>query len=225
MTARQGSVLNPRFPAPVNTYNPTVHALVDAIFDAMSDIVPGNARAPTAAAAVPSLSAAAAPRPARATCSTRSLPAAPARAPSKDGVSGITVNQSNAKIAPIEIIESEFPTRVAALRADRGFRRRRRIPRRPGHPARISQSRRCALLDPLDAHVIAPNGCAGGRSGRPGDILVNPGSDAGSACRRAMPTIPCRRAIRSASIPPAAAATATRFARDPERVLADLRDG
>ena len=44
---------------------------------------------------------------------------------SKDGASGITVNQSNAKIAPVEIIESEFPTRVTALRADRGFRRRR----------------------------------------------------------------------------------------------------
>src|SRR5204863_8201493 len=30
----------------------------------------------------------------------------------KDGVSGTNVNQSNAKIAPIEIIESEFATRV-----------------------------------------------------------------------------------------------------------------
>src|SRR5215475_9552279 len=45
MTARDGSVLNPRFPAPVNTYNPTVHALVDAIFEAMSHIVPGKVRA------------------------------------------------------------------------------------------------------------------------------------------------------------------------------------
>ena len=44
-TAREGSVLNPRFPAPVNTYNPTIHALVDAIFEAMSHIVPGKARA------------------------------------------------------------------------------------------------------------------------------------------------------------------------------------
>ena len=34
--AREGSVLNPRFPAPVNTYNPTVHALVDAVFAALS---------------------------------------------------------------------------------------------------------------------------------------------------------------------------------------------
>ena len=35
VTAREGSVLNPRFPAPVNTYNPTVHALVDAVYDAL----------------------------------------------------------------------------------------------------------------------------------------------------------------------------------------------
>src|SRR5260370_17125746 len=42
---REGSVLNPRFPAPVNTYNPTVHALVDAIFAALSHVAPERARA------------------------------------------------------------------------------------------------------------------------------------------------------------------------------------
>src|SRR4051812_7703269 len=45
ITARAGSVLNPRFPAPVNTYNPTVHALVDAVYDALSNIVPDKVRA------------------------------------------------------------------------------------------------------------------------------------------------------------------------------------
>src|SRR5215510_8968636 len=45
ITARKGSVLNPRFPAPVNTYNPTVHALVDAVYDALSNIVPDRVRA------------------------------------------------------------------------------------------------------------------------------------------------------------------------------------
>ena len=45
ITAREGSVLNPRFPAPVNTYNPTVHALVDAVYDALSNIVPDKVRA------------------------------------------------------------------------------------------------------------------------------------------------------------------------------------
>ena len=42
ITARDGSVLNPRFPAPVNTYNPTVHALVDAMFAALAPIVPSR---------------------------------------------------------------------------------------------------------------------------------------------------------------------------------------
>src|SRR5919201_1192526 len=43
--AREGSVLNLRFPAPVNTYNPTVHALVDAVYAALSNIVPDKMRA------------------------------------------------------------------------------------------------------------------------------------------------------------------------------------
>src|SRR5215207_622305 len=42
---RDGSVVNPRFPAPVNTYNPTVHALVEALYGALTDIVPDMARA------------------------------------------------------------------------------------------------------------------------------------------------------------------------------------
>ena len=35
-----GSVVNPRFPAPVNTYNPTVHALVESLLEASSQITP-----------------------------------------------------------------------------------------------------------------------------------------------------------------------------------------
>ena len=37
---REGSVLNPYFPAPVNTYNPTVHALVESLFEALSQLTP-----------------------------------------------------------------------------------------------------------------------------------------------------------------------------------------
>ena len=45
VAAREGSVVNPRFPAPVNTYNPTIHAVVDAIFEALSHVIPGRVRA------------------------------------------------------------------------------------------------------------------------------------------------------------------------------------
>src|SRR4029077_1403575 len=111
MTARDGSVLNPRFPAPVNTYNPTIHALVDAIFDAMSGVVPGKVRADGSGSRSIILGG-------RNTYTGKGYVqyeiiagGGGARA-GRDGISGITVNQSNAKIAPIEIIESEFPIRL-----------------------------------------------------------------------------------------------------------------
>ena len=75
-------------------------------------------------------------------------------------------------------------------------------------------------------HVIPPNGCAGGETGRTGDIWINPGhARTRSACRPAMPTIRSRRATFSGSTRRAAAATATPHARDAERVLADVREG
>src|SRR4030088_431468 len=68
---------------------------------------------PTAAAAARSSSAGAAPITGRAVWKTKEAGGggAAARA-SRDGASGTTVNQTNAKIAPVEIIESEFPTRL-----------------------------------------------------------------------------------------------------------------
>src|ERR1700730_15122251 len=98
MTAREGSVLNPRFPAPVNTYNPTVHALVDAIFAAMSHIAPQKVRADAARRRSIILGG-------RNTYTGRGYVqyeiiagGAGARA-RKDGMSGTTVNQSHARIA------------------------------------------------------------------------------------------------------------------------------
>src|SRR5262249_51629014 len=109
--AREGSVLNPPFPAPVNTYNPTVHAVVDAVYEAMSHLVPGKARAAGSGSRSIILGG-------RSTYTGKGYVqyeiiggGAGARA-SRDGASGTTVNQSNAKIAPVEIIESEFPTRL-----------------------------------------------------------------------------------------------------------------
>ena len=180
MTARDGSVLNPRFPAPVNTYNPTIHALVDAIFDAMSHIVPGKVRADGSGSRSIIIGG-------RSTYTGKGYVqyeiiagGAGARA-SKDGVSGITVNQSNAKIAPIEIIESEFPTRIARfeLIADSGgageFRGGLGIRREYLNLADARFSIRSMK------HIIPPNGCAGGSVGRTGDIWINPETRRGQA--------------------------------------------
>ncbi len=80
----------------------------------------------------------------------------------KDGTSGTSVNQSNAKIAPIEIIESEFPTRVLRfeLIPDSGgageFRGGLGIRREYENLADARFSIRSTK------HVIAPRGAAGG---------------------------------------------------------------
>jgi len=224
MTIRDGSVLNPRFPAPVNTYNPTVHALVDAVFDAMSGIVPANARADGSGSRSIILGG-------RSTNTGKGYVqyeiiagGAGARA-RKDGMSGITVNQSNARIAPIEIIESEFPTRITRFEL---------IPDSGGAGLfRGGLGIRRDYLNLMDArfsirsmrHVMPPEGCAGGHSGRPGDIRINPGTDQEKRLPTRYADYPLRAGDRIRLDTPGGGGYGDALTREPERVLADVREG
>jgi N-methylhydantoinase B len=224
MTARDGSVLNPRFPAPVNTYNPTIHALVDAIFDAMSHVVPSKVRADGSGSRSIILGG-------RNTYTGKGYVqyeiiagGAGARA-GKDGASGITVNQSNAKIAPVEIIESEFPTRLTRfeLIVDSGgageFRGGLGIRREYLNLADARFSIRSMK------HLIPPNGCAGGGNGRPGDLWINPDSPVA----KRLPTRYADYPLRAGDIfrldTPGGGGHGDPLTRDAERVLADVREG
>ncbi len=221
---RAGSVLDPRFPAPVNTYNPTVHATVEAVFAALAEVAPVKARADG--------------------CGSRSIilggrstkagqgyvqyeilgGGGGARA-LKDGASGTSVNQSNAKIAPIEIIESEFPTRVLgfALIPDSGgvgqYRGGLGIRREYLNlqPARFSIR--------STKHVIAPNGVAGGGSGRTGDIVINPGR----AGEKRLPTRYADYPLEAGDIfrldTPGGGGSGDPRKRDPSAVVADVNEG
>jgi len=224
MTARQGSVLNPRFPAPVNTYNPTVHALVDALFAALAPIVPDKVRADGSGSRSIIVGG-------RSTSAGKGYVqyeiiagGAGARA-TKDGASAITVNQSNARIAPVEIIETEFPTRIlrfelirdsggaGACRGGLGIRRE--------------------YLNLADArfsirsmkHVIPPNGMAGGHPGRPGDIWINPDTEQ----KKRLPTRYADYPLRAGDVfrldTPGGGGYGDPLARPLERVLADVREG
>jgi len=224
ITAREGSVLNPRFPAPVNTYNPTIHALVDAIFAALSHVAPAKARADGSGSRSIILGG-------RNTHTGRNYVqyeivagGAGARA-SKDGASGITVNQSNARIAPVEIIESEFPTRL--LRFDL-------IPNSGGagrHRGGLGLRRE--YLNLADArfsirsmkHVIPPHGCAAGRAGRAGDIVINPDRESAKRLPSRYADYPLRQGDIFRLDTPGGGGFGDPFEREPARVLADLREG
>ncbi|HEY7164002.1 MAG TPA: hydantoinase B/oxoprolinase family protein [Candidatus Binatia bacterium] len=174
---RDGSVVNPRFPAPVNTYNPTVHALVEALLEASSHITPQKKVADG--------------------CSSRSIivggrsnktgkgyvqyeifGGGSGGRSGKDGVSGTNVNQSNAKIAPIEIIESEFSTRLrrfelipdsgggGRFRGGLGFVREYEV---------LDNDARFSLRS--TKHTVAPKGIEGGNDGKTGRCTLNPGTE------------------------------------------------
>jgi N-methylhydantoinase B len=224
ITTRPGSILDPAYPAPVNTYNPTVHAVVDAIFDAVGHLVPARTRADG--------------------CGSRSIiiggrstytgkgyvqyeiigGGAGARSV-KDGASGTNVNQSNAKIASVEIIESEFPTRVLRfeLIKDSGgpgtFRGGLGIRREYLNLAEARFSIRSAK------HVIPANGASGGKAGRTGDIRINPDTPA----EKRLPTRYADYPLKTGDIfrleTPGGGGFGDPLEREAERVAADVREG
>jgi N-methylhydantoinase B len=224
MTAREGSVLNPRFPAPVNTYNPTIHALVDAIFAAMGRMVPGKVRADGSGSRSIILGGRSGHAGQGYVQYEIIAGGAGARA-SKDGMSAITVNQSNARIAPIEIIESEFPTRLTRfeLIADSGgageFRGGLGIRREYLNLADARFSIRSMR------HLIPPNGCAGGVSGRPGSIWINPETPGAKRLPTRFADFPLRAGDVFRLDTPGGGGCGDPLARDPRQVLADVQEG
>jgi N-methylhydantoinase B len=222
---REGSVVNPRFPAPVNTYNPTVHALVESLLEASSQITPHKKIGDG--------------------CSSRSIiiggrsnktgkgyvqyeifGGGSGGRSSKDGVSGTNVNQSNAKIAPIEIIEAEFATRV---------RRFELIPD-SGGPGKFRGGlgfvREYEMLD-NDArfslrstkHTVAPKGIDGGGNGKPGVCVLNPGTENA----RVIPSRYSDHILHPGEVfsldTPGGGGLGNPVERDPQRVLNDVRNG
>jgi N-methylhydantoinase B len=224
ITAREGSVLNPRFPAPVNTYNPTVHALVDAIFAALSHVVPAKARADGSGSRSIILGGCN-PHTGRNYVQYEIVAGGAGARATKDGVSGITVNQSNARIAPIEIVETEFPTRLLRFDVipDSGG---------AGHN-RGGLGLRREYLNLEDArfsvrsmkHVIPPSGCAGGLDGRTGDIVINPDSESAKRLPTRYADYPLRHGDVFRLDTPGGGGYGAPMEREPERVLADVREG
>jgi N-methylhydantoinase B len=224
MSLREGSVVNPRFPAPVNTYNATIHALVEAIFSALTHVAPARARADGHGSRTIILGG-------RTTSAGKSYVqyemvagGAGGRA-MKDGISGTAVNQSNARIAPIEIIESEFPCRVLRfeLIKDSGgpgkYRGGLGIRREYVNLADARFSIRSSK------HVIAPEGAAGGGKAKTGDLRINPGTDEEKRLPSRYADYPMKTGDVFRLETPGGGGYGDPYARDPEKVLADVREG
>ena len=223
IVTRPGSVVDPRFPAPVNTYNPTMHAIAEALFDALSQVVPDRKLADGGGSRSIFLGG-----------QTERGPyllyelfggGSGARL-GLDGVSGTSVHHTNTKIAPIEIVESEYPVRVrrfelipdsggaGEFRGGLGFVREYEL---LGNEAQFSLR--------STKHVIPPRGVAGGAAGRAGRCVAF----VGTAEERALPTryggLPLPRGAVIRLETPGGGGYGDARRRDPARVREDVVDG
>lgn len=219
---RDGSVLNPRFPAPMNSYNPTVHAVIDAVFDALSGTVPDKKRADGCGNRSITLGGLA--RSGKGYIQYEIIGGGGGARSGKDGDSGTTVNQSNGMTAPVEIIESEFPVRLLRhdLVKDSGgagcYRGGLGILRE----YLILQDARLSLRS--SKHLIPPSGIEGGEPGRPGAVYVNPAT----AGEQRLPTL-CEYYLKNEDIlrleTPGGGGLRDPLERNPGKVLEDVEDG
>ena len=223
---RPGSVLDPRYGAPVNTYNATVHAVINAVLDALGRIAPGAGRADGSDSR--SLLFGLDPgRPdARAYVQYEIFAGGTGARHGLDGVSGCHVNQTNGRIAPIEVIETEFPVRIRRFeliadsggagqwRGGLGFRRDCEV---------LVDGMRLSVRS--GKHVIPPQGFAGGAPGGCGDVRVNPGApdERQLSAREADVSLASGELVRLDT--PGGGGVGAALARPPGQVLADVLDG
>jgi len=175
-TFRPGSVVDPRFPAAVNTYMPTALTVAEAVLRALAPFVPDKRIAGGSGSAALVLGG-------RDQENNRGFvhyeifSGGTGARSGKDGVSATAFHLSNCKTAPIEIIESEFPARIERFemirdsggagewRGGLGFARDYRI---------LADEVRFSMR--TDKHEIAPFGVDLGLTGGKGVCVVNPGS-------------------------------------------------
>jgi N-methylhydantoinase B len=222
---RPGSVVDPRFPAAVNTYMPTALAAAEAVLRALARFVPEKQIAGGSGSAALVLGG-------RDQESNRSyvhyeiFSGGTGARSGKDGVSATAFHLSNCKTAPIEIIESEFPTRVERFelipdsggagkwRGGLGFARDYRI---------LAEEVRFSMR--TDKHQIAPWGSAHGADGGKGACIINPRSQS----ERRLPSRFGDYQLAKNDIVrlerPGGGGLGDPFARPVEMVLEDVRQG
>ena len=108
----EGSLLNPRFPAPVNMYVRPSQVTTSVILRVLARAVPGRVPAPGSAAGGSLSSAGRDPKTGRWYSQYEILNGGTGARPDGDGVSVMDELVVNVMNTPIEAIETEFPVRV-----------------------------------------------------------------------------------------------------------------
>jgi N-methylhydantoinase B len=222
---REGSFLDPRWPAAVNSYMPTAQVVTEAILAALGQMLPARQVASSGGTGALVVGGPHADGSGSYVHYEIYGSASGAR-PDRDGTSGLSVHLGNSQITPIEILESEFPVRLRefALRPDSGGAGRfrgglgyRRVYEVLGESARLSLR--------LDRHVVPARGVAGGGDGQAGGVLLERPSEPPRALPSRLGGLALQRGDVLRVDRPGGGGYGDPRQRDPARVQADLADG
>ena len=221
---RQGTLVCPDYPAAVNAYMPTALVVAEAVLQAMGSLVPDKTIAEGSGSSAIALGGRA--RDGKRRYVPYKIFASDVSGRNgKDGASTASFHLSNGKIAPVEIIGSEFPTQVERFellrdsggpgrhRGGLGFVREYRI---------LQDEVRFSMR--TDKHALAPQGIDGGHPGGTGDCIINPDGDD----ERSLPSRFGDQRLKTGDVlrveRPGGGVGAA-FERSPEAVLEDVRQG
>lgn len=218
---REGSVVDPVRPAPVNQYSYTVVMLTRLVLRALSKLTPGKAIADDGA-----VSAVAFGGQESDNVQYEVLMSSYGGTSRADGVTGVSTHTINVEVTPIEIIETEFPNRVTEYsilpdsegagkhRGGFGIRREYEVQKRMQYSYRA-----------LSSNVFPPRGIDGGRG--PEFALTCTVSDDGEEVR--LPTVANSRMLSAGDRVrldfPGGGGYGEPDDRDPEAVLEDYLNG
>jgi N-methylhydantoinase B len=222
---RPGSVLDPHFPAAVNTYMPTALAVAEAVLRALASLVPEKRIAGGSGSGALVLGGRDR-QSQRAYVHYEIFSGGTGARFGRDGVSATAFHLSNCKTAPIEIIESEFPTQVTRFemipdsggagkwRGGLGFAREYRI---------LADEVRFSTR--TDKHAVAPWGSDGGADGGKGACVINPDSEKEKRLPSRFGDYPLRQGDIVRIERPGGGGLGDPHERAPEMVLEDVRQG
>jgi N-methylhydantoinase B len=172
----QATVTNAAPPAPVSSYQKSNLQLVDVILEALGRFRPARAIAGSGSSGSLAIWWRGGGRPGQPALQYEIFSSAYGAGAGNDGCSAVATHLSNLHITPIEILESEFPCRVAefALIPDSGGAGEFR--------GGLSFRRRYELLQDAvitrryDRAKFPPSGLAGGQAGRRSRFVIRAGS-------------------------------------------------
>ena len=222
---RKGSVLDPRFPAPVNAYMMTAHMVTEVVFEALGRITPERRVAASAGSRSITL-AGKSSKTGQGYLQFELFAGGTGGRFGKDGVSGSPANVSNCCITPVEILESEFPIWVDRFEL---------IPDSAGageYRGGLGFLREYSILDDKaifssrgDQFLSSPKGIDGGKAGRPGFLSLNPETAEFKSLPARNGGVPLEKGDVIQLGTPGGGGWGDPMLRDPERVLRDVRNG